>query len=205
MKQHNAQILNRDEQTRNRWTEKKYDHGFPGSCWFVFITARKLSSSLCLPINQFLVPSLSLSHSLCIFCLFYSPSFFSQSLIWSHLIFVLVVKEPWNDLAAWVFVSVFYLPLTACHQRLSSLASAISLVRHHSLSLHRVYRHFNTERLTLVLTALLNARHCSDGLLFSNICIRCTVSWPDPIRFAFSGSVLQFLCLCETILHVLHR
>lgn len=88
------------------------------------------------------------------FCLFYSLSFISQSLIWSPLIFVLLVKEPWK--AAWVSVSVFYLPLTACHQRLSSLASAISLVRHHSLCLHRGYSRMNTTVPTLVLTVLLN-------------------------------------------------
>lgn len=154
VKQHYAQVLNSDEQMRNRWTEKKYDHGFPGSCWFLFITARKLPSSLSSPINLLLC--LFLSHSVCIFCLFYSLSFISQSLIWSHLIFVLVVKEPWNDLAAWVSVSVFYLPLTACHQRLSSLASAISLVRHHSLCLHRGYSCMSTTVPTLVLTVLLN-------------------------------------------------
>ncbi len=149
VKQHYAQVLNSDEQMRNRWTEKKYDHGFPGSCWFLFITARKLPSSLFT--NQSVTLSVSFP-----FCLFYSLSFISQSLIWSPLIFVLVVKDPWNDLAAWVSVSVFYLPLTACHQRLSSLASAISLVRHHSLCLHRGYSRMNTTVPTLVLTVLLN-------------------------------------------------
>lgn len=117
----------------------------------IFVHYSQKTPLISLFTNQSVPGTLSVSFP---FCLFYSLSFISQSLIWSPLIFVLVVKEPWK--AAWVSVSVFYLPLTACHQRLSSLASAISLVRHHSLCLHRGYSCMNTTVPTLVLTVLLN-------------------------------------------------
>ncbi len=153
VKQHYAQVLNSDEQMRNRCAEKKYDHGFPGSCWF-FVHYSQKTPLISFFADQSVPGTLSVSFPICLHLLSLLQSVLH--FIWSHLSFVLVVKEPWNDLAAWVSVSVFYLPLTTCHQRLSSLASAISLVRHHSLCLHRGYSRTNTEIPTLVLTVLLN-------------------------------------------------
>lgn len=75
--------------------------------------------------------------------------------------------------AAWVSVSGFYLPLTACHQRLSSLASAITVW---AITEVTAYEYWDTD-ISFDCNCWIQGEH-SDHLLFSNLYFRHT----DPMQ-----------------------